>query len=484
MPELVDRARRHARCAPGSGTPSSRRRWPRPTRSSAASTAATSTSATSGAPTPGCSRRCTRSPRSPSSDRPLVRAAGRLPALRAQRRDQLRGRRPRAAVAAVEAAYAGTPGAEIDHLDGLTVTTDDWWFNVRPSNTEPLLRLNVEGVDDATMARVRDDVLAADQEPTHGGKPMNLDPKLLEIIVCPDATALLEPVGRGAGLSELRSGLPGPRRHPGAARRRGPQAGLSVPDGHLVRRVSAGRRGRPGASRRTAARPRRVRRAGTPRGHRGRSGRRGRRRQRPATPLRPRAIVAAGPDSRLLRAVLEPWCPVPFVAWPGPGAARLGRRPRPGRRARARTGPTGALPAAVAEAVRRGCQVVVASPGGLAGRPARRGALVDDPADRDPRPARHRGRRAGVPRPGRARPPGRPRRRGAGPRRRRDRLLAPSRPRGQPRQDAGDRAGRHQPHRVGRLDPGCPRGPARVRDHPPGVAAAPRSPATPSTCCP
>ena len=34
---------------------------------------------------------------------------------------------------------------------------------------------------------------------------------------------------------------------------------------------------------------------------------------------RPRAVVAAGPDSRLLRAVLEPWCPVPFVAWPNPG---------------------------------------------------------------------------------------------------------------------------------------------------------------------
>jgi phosphomannomutase len=50
---------------------------------------------------------------------------------------------------------------ELDHLDGLTVTADDWWFNVRPSNTEPLLRLNVEGADDATMARVRDDVLAA-----------------------------------------------------------------------------------------------------------------------------------------------------------------------------------------------------------------------------------------------------------------------------------------------------------------------------------
>ncbi|MGZ4453278.1 MAG: SIS domain-containing protein, partial [Nocardioides sp.] len=34
---------------------------------------------------------------------------------------------------------------------------------------------------------------------------------------------------------------------------------------------------------------------------------------------RPRAVVAAGPDSRLLRAVLEPTCPVPFVAWPAPG---------------------------------------------------------------------------------------------------------------------------------------------------------------------
>jgi phosphomannomutase len=49
---------------------------------------------------------------------------------------------------------------DLDRLDGLTVTADDWWFNVRPSNTEPLLRLNVEGADEATMARVRDDVLA------------------------------------------------------------------------------------------------------------------------------------------------------------------------------------------------------------------------------------------------------------------------------------------------------------------------------------
>jgi phosphomannomutase len=51
-------------------------------------------------------------------------------------------------------------GLEQDTLDGLTVTADTWWFNVRASNTEPLLRLNVEGDDEATMAQVRDDVLA------------------------------------------------------------------------------------------------------------------------------------------------------------------------------------------------------------------------------------------------------------------------------------------------------------------------------------
>ena len=47
----------------------------------------------------------------------------------------------------------------IDELDGVTVTADQWWFNVRPSNTEPLLRLNVEGGNKATMEKVRDKVL-------------------------------------------------------------------------------------------------------------------------------------------------------------------------------------------------------------------------------------------------------------------------------------------------------------------------------------
>ena len=67
---------------------------------------------------------------------------------------------PAGATAAVEAAYAGTAGATLDHLDGLTVATEGWWFNVRPSNTEPLLRLNVEGADLETMVRIRDDVLS------------------------------------------------------------------------------------------------------------------------------------------------------------------------------------------------------------------------------------------------------------------------------------------------------------------------------------
>ncbi|MGN0065545.1 MAG: phosphomannomutase/phosphoglucomutase, partial [Nocardioides sp.] len=62
--------------------------------------------------------------------------------------------------ATIEAAYAGRDGVTTDHLDGLTVTHADWWFNVRPSNTEPLLRLNVEGKDTDTMEQVRDRVLA------------------------------------------------------------------------------------------------------------------------------------------------------------------------------------------------------------------------------------------------------------------------------------------------------------------------------------
>ncbi|MGI5375902.1 phosphomannomutase/phosphoglucomutase [Streptomyces sp. CA-251387] len=62
-------------------------------------------------------------------------------------------------LAAIKSTYEGQEGVELDELDGLTVTAADWWFNVRPSNTEPLLRLNAEARDEATMAKVRDEVL-------------------------------------------------------------------------------------------------------------------------------------------------------------------------------------------------------------------------------------------------------------------------------------------------------------------------------------
>ncbi|MFD7169197.1 phosphomannomutase/phosphoglucomutase [Streptomyces violascens] len=65
-----------------------------------------------------------------------------------------------ARAAAVRAAYEGQQGVTLDELDGLTVTAQDWWFNLRASNTEPLLRLNVEARDVPTMAKVRDEVLA------------------------------------------------------------------------------------------------------------------------------------------------------------------------------------------------------------------------------------------------------------------------------------------------------------------------------------
>jgi phosphomannomutase len=65
-----------------------------------------------------------------------------------------------AASEAVRAAFADRPGTQIDDLDGMTIElADGSWFNLRPSNTEPLLRLNVEAADDAAVARLRDEVL-------------------------------------------------------------------------------------------------------------------------------------------------------------------------------------------------------------------------------------------------------------------------------------------------------------------------------------
>jgi phosphomannomutase len=66
---------------------------------------------------------------------------------------------PTAVLDSLRTHYDNRPGIELSELDGLTVSGDSWWFNVRPSNTEPLLRLNVEGNDEATMVRVRDEAL-------------------------------------------------------------------------------------------------------------------------------------------------------------------------------------------------------------------------------------------------------------------------------------------------------------------------------------
>ncbi|HEX3590726.1 MAG TPA: phosphomannomutase/phosphoglucomutase [Pseudonocardiaceae bacterium] len=63
--------------------------------------------------------------------------------------------------AAVKAAFAEREGATVDELDGLTVDLPDGsWFNLRASNTEPLLRLNVEAPDSDAVATLRDEVLA------------------------------------------------------------------------------------------------------------------------------------------------------------------------------------------------------------------------------------------------------------------------------------------------------------------------------------
>ena len=92
-----------------------------------------------------------------------------------------------------------------DRLDGLTVDMGDWWFNLRPSNTEPLLRLNLEALDRAaatstplkcspscaastdSKAEARPRTSRRPQpETTAGERDMALDPKLLEILACPE----------------------------------------------------------------------------------------------------------------------------------------------------------------------------------------------------------------------------------------------------------------------------------------------------------
>jgi len=112
---------------------------------------------------------------------------------------------------------------EFDELDGMTVTHQGdpmWWFNLRASNTEPLLRLNVEAIDETTMQRVRDDVLTivrgpemADQTQPAGAGPSEpsapsdppasrIEPWLREILRCPQCRSTLCD-GAGPGGPEL-----------------------------------------------------------------------------------------------------------------------------------------------------------------------------------------------------------------------------------------------------------------------------------------
>jgi phosphomannomutase len=63
-----------------------------------------------------------------------------------------------ALLAAIESEYSDAD--EISHLDGLLVRYEDWWFNLRPSNTEPVLRLNLEADTREFMEAKRDALLA------------------------------------------------------------------------------------------------------------------------------------------------------------------------------------------------------------------------------------------------------------------------------------------------------------------------------------
>ena len=96
---------------------------------------------------------------------------------------------------------------EFDELDGMTVSHRGdpmWWFNLRASNTEPLLRLNVEAKDEPTMQRVRDDVLsivrgtrmADEPQPAEVAAPSDpsaprVEPWLREILRCPQCRSTL-----------------------------------------------------------------------------------------------------------------------------------------------------------------------------------------------------------------------------------------------------------------------------------------------------
>src|SRR5439155_12637645 len=71
--------------------------------------------------------------------------------------------------ATMEKIAAAFPAGRHDDLDGFTVEFDDWWFNVRPSNTEPLLRLNVEAGTREDLAQKTNEIIEVIR--AAGGRP-------------------------------------------------------------------------------------------------------------------------------------------------------------------------------------------------------------------------------------------------------------------------------------------------------------------------
>ncbi len=150
------RERRHAGAHAGRATRSSRRSWPRPAPCSAASTRRTTTSATTSGPTRAASPPSSSSSRSAGPAYRCRRCASRSTATRRPARST----RPSTTPPRSSSGWRRpTPAPRRIGVDGLTVDLGDWWFNLRPSNTEPLLRLNLEAPTreacDAHVAEVR-----------------------------------------------------------------------------------------------------------------------------------------------------------------------------------------------------------------------------------------------------------------------------------------------------------------------------------------
>ena len=196
--------------APRSGTATSSRSWRTPAPSSAVSTRATTTSGTTTAPTPASSPpwSCSSCSVSPASRSPSCSSRSGATPTRGRSTPWSMTRPGAVELLAAEVESAGGARGMADRLDGLTVDRGDWWYNVRPSNTEPLLRLNVEAPDDASCARhvaeVQSDIgrlLGTERReahrPTHrpgdDGRrstreegTMTLDPLLIEVLACPE----------------------------------------------------------------------------------------------------------------------------------------------------------------------------------------------------------------------------------------------------------------------------------------------------------